>query len=52
MRTNSTLYPERIQLLGQKGHLAYTQDGQGLHVDLPRQSPREIAFVLKIGLEK
>ena len=52
MRTNSTLYPERIQLLGQKGHLAYTQDGQGLHVDLPRQSPREIAFVLKIGLGK
>ncbi len=50
---HSDLSPEpikEVQLPGRKDHLTFTQDGQGLHVDLPERMPREIAFVLKISL--
>jgi alpha-L-fucosidase len=37
-----------VELLGHKGTLKFTQDGQGLTVEMPPEKPCEYAFALKI----
>lgn len=41
-------YIERIELLGHKGDLAFTQTAEGLVVNLPEQKLSAIACSLKI----
>lgn len=43
---------KRVEMLGSKGALKFTQDADGLKVTLPSQKPCEYAYALKItGLE-
>ncbi len=39
----------KIELLGHKGTLAFTQDNAGLHVKFPVEKPCDYAYVLKIS---
>jgi alpha-L-fucosidase len=39
----------RVQLLGFRGRLKWTQDAAGLRVELPPQKPCDYAFTLKIA---
>ena len=39
---------KRVELLGHKGKLAFTQTPEGLRVTLPAQKPSEIACSLRI----
>jgi alpha-L-fucosidase len=38
-----------VTLLGNTGNLPFTQDAQGLHVQMPAQRPCDYAFSLKIS---
>jgi alpha-L-fucosidase len=40
---------ERVELLGGKGPLAFTQDAAGLHVKFPEEKPCDVAYTLKIS---
>jgi alpha-L-fucosidase len=38
----------RVELLGHKGALAFTEDAQGLSVTMPAAPPCDYAFALKV----
>lgn len=43
---------EKVELLGHKGNLVFTQDAEGLKVKFPADKPCDVAYALKItGLE-
>ena len=41
---------ENVELLGHKGKVKWTQDANGLKVDMPEQKPSEHAVTLKIAM--
>jgi hypothetical protein len=38
----------RVELLGHRGRLKFTQDREGLKVQMPPPTPGEVAYALKI----
>jgi alpha-L-fucosidase len=38
----------RVEMLGHKGDLKFTQDAEGLKVNMPAEQPCQFAFTLKI----
>jgi alpha-L-fucosidase len=38
----------RVEMLGHKGDLKFTQDAEGLKVTMPAEQPCQYAFTLKI----
>ena len=48
--TNAAGKIENVELLGRKGKLKFTQDANGLKVDLPGEKPSDHAVTLKIAM--